>query len=207
MDQGIIYATKLYYRKRVLARLCREMQTINNVSELCKSINVLDAVHWVAAAAGEVTQKSVRGAYRKAGFRFATQTDDTEDNVDVLSQCNSMMASASSPISMADYVSIDSGVHTECDTLDVASVAAAAEQAENDERDEEKESQESQELTQSQPMSSTDFFVSAEQMKQFALKRGNAELYNKIADAVMLFEEEISKKLTKQTTMDDFFKQ
>lgn len=56
LDQGVIQAAKLNYRKRVMTRLCRMIDEVQNASELCKSINVLDAVQWLGQAVKSVTK-------------------------------------------------------------------------------------------------------------------------------------------------------
>lgn len=47
LDQGIINAIKVHYRKRVLKRLICKMDTATNVSELVKGITFLDAIFWL----------------------------------------------------------------------------------------------------------------------------------------------------------------
>lgn len=126
MDQGIIYTTKHYYRRRVLARLCREMESAENVSDLCKTINVLDAIMWLASAVRNVSEKCVRGAYKKADFKFSASLEGSEEeDGNIAGECTSLMEISNSPISLAEFVSIDNGVYTECIEMDIPSVAAA----------------------------------------------------------------------------------
>ena len=48
LDQGIIKAFKACYRKRMMKSLVTKIEQVDSVTELCKEINVLDAVHWTS---------------------------------------------------------------------------------------------------------------------------------------------------------------
>lgn len=82
LDQGVIKAAKVYYRQKVLSRLCREMQTVSNISELVKTITVLDAVSWIASSVKSITAKCVAGCFKNAGFNLSTVDDDDFDPED-----------------------------------------------------------------------------------------------------------------------------
>lgn len=210
MDQGVIYTTKMYYRKKVLSRLCREMDTVENMSELCKTIHVLDAIQWLASAVNSVSKNCVEGAFRKAGFNFSTSGDniDPEDDVSVSYLASLMRQTNCSGMTISEFISIDNDVFTECDSMDSIEIAEAIEMAEADENESETESGESQNESQSEPremLTSNEVILYAERLKKTALAKGNTRPFNKISDCIMIIEEEISKRICKQTTIGDFF--
>ncbi|XP_055308021.1 tigger transposable element-derived protein 6-like [Sitodiplosis mosellana] len=69
LDQGIINAIKVHYRKRVLKRLICQMDTARNVSDLVKGITFLDAIFWLKEAIESLNDKVVPNCFRKAGFQ------------------------------------------------------------------------------------------------------------------------------------------
>ncbi|KAI6654444.1 Tigger transposable element-derived protein 6-like [Oopsacas minuta] len=64
LDQGIIQCMKLHYRKRLLRRV---QSQINNGCEdetVAKSINILDACHWIVAAVKEIRPSTVQNVFQ-----------------------------------------------------------------------------------------------------------------------------------------------
>ena len=47
LDQGIIYAVKLQYRKRFLKRLICQMDSADSLTDLVSGITFLDAIFWI----------------------------------------------------------------------------------------------------------------------------------------------------------------
>ena len=75
LDQGIIKVVKQKYRKRVVQRFLRSMETTDGPSQ--PKVNVLDALHWITAAWEDVDDSTIKNCFRKAGLG---------DNQDVLDQ-------------------------------------------------------------------------------------------------------------------------
>lgn len=96
---------------------------------------------------------------------------------------------------------MDSNVHTESDTIDIGMLSNSIEN-EEEESDDDDSQEDSQPL---EVLSSNDMAVYLEQMKKTALAKGNIALFDKISECLMMIEEEISNKKTKQTTLDNFF--
>lgn len=67
LDQGIIHAIKVHYRKQVVKRLICLMETVSNVSELINSINCLNAIQWVKESIEKLPPTVVPNCFRKAG--------------------------------------------------------------------------------------------------------------------------------------------
>ena len=57
LDQGIIKAFKSRYRKRMMKSLVAKIEQVDSANELCKEINVLDAVHWISESGKETSIK------------------------------------------------------------------------------------------------------------------------------------------------------
>lgn len=64
LDQGIINAVKVHYRKRVLKRLICKMDTATNVSDLVKGITFLDAIFWLNEAVNSLGPNVVPNCFR-----------------------------------------------------------------------------------------------------------------------------------------------
>ena len=82
LDQGIIQAFKLLYRKRQYRHILTELdRTTNTGVEIMAHVNVLQAIMWAAEAWEEVDHMTIKKCFWKAGFpgdpRKAT-TDDSE---------------------------------------------------------------------------------------------------------------------------------
>lgn len=82
----------------------------------------------------------------------------------------------------------------------------------NDDGDD-SESETENEQTQSQidsqppPLSLAEIIQYGERLKEAALARENTELFNVMANAIMIIEAEMASKQKRQSAIDDFFKQ
>jgi hypothetical protein len=83
MDQGIIQAMKLKFRKKQLLYLFREMDRDKEKcgSTFLKQINVLDCIYWVAKAWEEEDEATIQKCFKKAGFvdTLLHSVDDDDD--------------------------------------------------------------------------------------------------------------------------------
>ncbi|XP_053406646.1 tigger transposable element-derived protein 4-like [Mercenaria mercenaria] len=72
MDQGIIQAMKLKYRKKQLQYVISQMELKQGKSgfDLLKDISVLDAIYWVARAFKEVEISTIVKCFAKCGFQL-----------------------------------------------------------------------------------------------------------------------------------------
>ncbi|KAE9528840.1 hypothetical protein AGLY_012415 [Aphis glycines] len=64
LDQGIIKVLKQKYRKKLVLRYLKEMESKNPA----KKLDVLDALHYVSAAWDEITADVIKNCFRKAKF-------------------------------------------------------------------------------------------------------------------------------------------
>lgn len=81
LDQGIIQAFKLDYRKRVLRSLVAHMDEADSAFDLMKKINVGDAVSWTKAAWNAVSETTIRKCFAKCGIANSTLEDQAEVEV------------------------------------------------------------------------------------------------------------------------------
>ena len=70
MDQGIIQATKLKYRKIQLQNLITKMEKDKTkcCSELLKEVDILQAIIWVTRAWNMVLPETIQRCFRSCGF-------------------------------------------------------------------------------------------------------------------------------------------
>lgn len=76
LDQGVIKVLKQKYRKKLVQRYLREIESGEDSS--CK-INVLDAIHYVSTAWDEIAPDVIRNCFRKAHFESKSNENDLND--------------------------------------------------------------------------------------------------------------------------------
>ena len=67
LDLGIIQTFKLKYYKRLLTHVVNKVDDCSTASEVCKSVDVLQAIRWTAMAWNDVSKSTVVKCYIKAG--------------------------------------------------------------------------------------------------------------------------------------------
>ncbi|XP_069102038.1 tigger transposable element-derived protein 4-like [Argopecten irradians] len=80
MDQGIIQAMKLKYRKRQLQYLIAQMDRQKRLtgSQLLKHITILGVIYWVSSAWTDVDSSTITKCFSKAGFLQPLPAPSTE---------------------------------------------------------------------------------------------------------------------------------
>jgi hypothetical protein len=117
MDQGIIQALKLRYRRRQLQKTIMKMDTDKtlNGSDLLKQISVLDAIYWTSNSWNDLDNSTIQKCFKRCGFihqeNVEKYTDNESDDVPliVLQMANDLFG-----ISYKNLVEIDSELRT-CD--------------------------------------------------------------------------------------------
>jgi hypothetical protein len=88
LDQGIIIkAFKACYRKRMMKSLVAKIEQVDSVTELCKKINVLDAVHWISELWKETYIETVSKCFKLSGFPISSKVncaDDADDDIPLI---------------------------------------------------------------------------------------------------------------------------
>lgn len=116
---------KVYYRQFFLKHLVTKLDTVSSVTELCKSVNVLDAVTWSEVAWNKITKETIRNCFSKAGFvlNISAATEDcgfdAEDDIPLstLRELSSLIASSgcAQVFDALTFVTCDANVMTEDD--------------------------------------------------------------------------------------------
>ena len=68
LDLGIIQAFKLKYYKRLLTHVVSKVDQCNSASDVCKSVDVLQAIRWTSMAWTDVSGSTVVKCFIKAGM-------------------------------------------------------------------------------------------------------------------------------------------
>ena len=68
LDLGIIQAFKLKYYQRLLTHVVSKVDECNSATEICKSVNVLQAIRWTAMAWDEISGTTIVKCFAKAGI-------------------------------------------------------------------------------------------------------------------------------------------
>lgn len=207
LDQGIIYTTKMYYRKKVLSRLCREIDDASNVAALAKKISVLDAIYWLASAVNMVTPHCIDGSFRKAGFDFAVLGDADFEPEDEVPLSNLIHLLRDCDMWDHEYITYDNDMPTECDSVDELAIAALYIESNDSSSDENESDQlETDEAVELPLLSNREMVSYAERMKETALKKGRTVLLNKLTEVLMQLDEESATNVRRQTIISDYFK-
>lgn len=85
LDQGIIKATKVLYRKSLVRCVLARMEPCNKATVISKSVIVLDAIQWLSSAWDRIQRSTIQACFRKAGF-FSDQeaVKEETENEDAL---------------------------------------------------------------------------------------------------------------------------
>ena len=83
LDLGIIQAFKLKYYKRLLTHVVSKLDECNSATEICKSVNVLQAIRWTAMAWDEISETTIVKCFAKAGIL------DSEGKTNAVTSTNS----------------------------------------------------------------------------------------------------------------------
>ena len=65
LDAGVIANWKIKYKKKLLQYVCSKVDSVNNASEIVKSINVSMAIKWGKKAWSEVSQDTIVKCFKK----------------------------------------------------------------------------------------------------------------------------------------------
>ena len=82
LDQGIIQCLKLHYRKRLLRRVISQIYNGCGAETEARSVNILDACQWIAAAIEEIRPSTVHKCFSKCGLNLNFEEGDTPNNED-----------------------------------------------------------------------------------------------------------------------------
>lgn len=69
LDQGIIQNFKFYYRHLILKHILTKIEDVQSLSELTKSINVLEALYFIKTAWDKLSSSTIKNCFGKARFK------------------------------------------------------------------------------------------------------------------------------------------
>ncbi|XP_071137299.1 uncharacterized protein [Mytilus edulis] len=117
LDLGIIRAFKARYRKHMIKHLLPQIDNCNTVTELCKEINVLKAIHWIKKSWNETKSTTIESCFRDAGFpvKAPTNVDEPEDPDDdiPLADLVEQLGSRDPSIQITEADDVDDNLATE----------------------------------------------------------------------------------------------
>ncbi|XP_070581288.1 tigger transposable element-derived protein 4-like [Ptychodera flava] len=217
MDQGIIQATKLKYRKHQLRHIIRRMDEdkVKSGSDFLKEINVLDTIMWISQSWRDVDPVTVQKCFRTCGFTSQGDIDDvvveTEDeSMDEVHL--GQLAEELFGCSLQDIIDIEQEVAT-CRTEEWDWEQPAGDILEQIEEDEAAEESDDENIQPSEEKAAaiqnfSQAMQSVADLKDFVLRQGLADMLGAVTD----IEDALGKKYTekvssaKQTSVLDFFK-
>ncbi len=77
-DQGLIQATKTFFRRRLCHAMIQQMESLPSevpILELAKRISLLDTIHYLNSAWEDVDEQLVRDCWRQSGLKWGPQED------------------------------------------------------------------------------------------------------------------------------------
>ena len=215
LDSGIIKNIKCHYRKRLLRAVLSKIETASCAAEVAKSINCLDACHWVNAAVNDVKSSTVQNCFRKCGIEHVSNSSspdlesDHEHELAPLLPIVAEQLQLSEPLSVEDYANIDNdapaveelheGWEEQLITDFIAEKdASTSTQLEEDEKED------------AVPKSTITSISSAmkwtSELKLFAAEKGLATVLNSFMSAEAELQKEFTCTCMHQTCIDSFFK-
>ena len=207
MDQGIIRNLKVHYRKFVVQRKLRAIDTKTDFT-----LTVLDALRMLHQAWRSVTAKTIANCYRHAGFDVTSEpTPDADDDSDSDDDDPTddiplaRLLNIAPGVSMIDFVTADDNVPTCADVSDddIVESIVSARNPENDDSDDD-------DAPTPAPVRPTieNAFAALDVLKNFCDYHSTSDrALSALADInSMLVNAHLQNACTKQTTIDKFMK-
>ena len=212
LDQGIIKHVKVIYRKKLILHVLAHMDDTSSASDISRSVNVLNALTWIAQAWDETPSDIVSKCFAHAGFTVEGSglVDDTD-----LSELNSLTHVISNNCSASDFVAIDDDLCT-YETLgndweevllskakDDGSELDAAEDEDEEETDDRADNDPEPVIT-----CYKDAIKSLQDIQSFVMTRSDgAELLGLLTKAESVMERKLYQQAStsRQATLDEFF--
>lgn len=218
MDQGIIQAFKLKYRKKQLQHVVSKMEVnpTETGPELLRKITILDSIYWLARAWKEVETLTIVKCFEHAGF-FSQQTQPTvelnsedseaDDDDDIPLQLH-VLARQLFDCDIKELINIDRELCT-CDSeqrdWNKPASELLKEDCENNKSDDDDENDDVTLIKDSEVCSVKDCVEFVEKMREFASFHGDMGLLQSVMD----LSDNINKyslNKCKQSKISDFFK-
>ena len=191
LDQGIINALKLKYRKRFLQSCINKAEVCESALEYSKSVTMIDAVTWIASSWNEITIDTIRKCFFYSGFDSSNCVqNEIQDELalETLSQLITHACPSESGCSPKEYIHFDKHlvVH-ECDYSNMEDIFKSLieglkESSENIEEDDDSEGKNSVEESKTKNEETLNF-----QEASLCLKRLQSYIMKNYPDLLLEF--------------------
>ena len=113
LDLGIIKNIKCHYRTRLLRAVLAKVESSDSASEISKSVNVLQAAHWISQAVKAVKPETVQNCFAKPGVITEKDNEFTDEDDIPLAQLLAdvlVQVRIDQPMSADSYKDIDNDI-------------------------------------------------------------------------------------------------
>ena len=218
-DAGILQAVKLVYRKKLLRRVISLMDDAASATEICKAVNVLDAIMWLKCAWDAVSNVTIQKCFSKCGFPVTpgTLSDNRGENDETKStdeELGSLLPGID--IGWDEYAERDNELPT-CETIEDSwemNLMADLRKEEQDEEDDDLEDEDDDEQASYDNGTANRYVISEEtaalalrHLRDFSVAQGNAYLLDLVCKSQSVVDRIlVAKRLkAKQTKITSFF--
>ncbi|CAF2109591.1 unnamed protein product [Rotaria magnacalcarata] len=101
MDQGVIRAFKVYYRRHLVKHIITSVGVVVTADDI--NITVLDVVYWIQGACEAVSETTIRNTFKSAGFEKLSVIDGI-DALQQISITDEVISAKDKPIEELDGV-------------------------------------------------------------------------------------------------------
>lgn len=206
LDQGIIKNFKVLYRQKVLRHILSNMNAAASALELSKTISVLDAIMWANSAIRQITSNTVRNCFKKAGLPEVKGFTGFDVEIDE-DECELTELLTPFGLSAEIYVSIDDDLQVEDPSTDVSDLVAAAREEKTAVDDVEDDPDDPECVEEVTIQSARQVMEGVRQLKRYFLYKGDGDGLKIVGDLAMHVEKKMCIDSTKQTKIDQYFKQ
>ena len=186
LDQGVIKVLKQKYRKKLVQRYLREMES--TVQHNTKStLNILDSIHYISAAWNDMEPTTITNCFRKAKFwSDAEQLVEKEEDTEFLEE-------------YADYIGVD-------DDLVTAEVRSLEQLVDDHTQDPEEETNSDEEDTPAAVPSVGEALQSLNNVRSFISSVEESEEMLSLVHRLKNFMYQKTSKNAQQSKLDAFFR-
>ena len=216
MDQGIIQAVKLKYRKRQLQHVLCEMDRhpVKTGPQILKEITVLQAINWVYRAWSNTEQSTIHKCFNVAGFSVLASDSESDSESSALSDLH--IDEDNFPLAVVKMAR----ELFDCEVSDLVNIDAMFATCDNDMSEWDKPASKlledtcntTETLEDEEPTNDSVNVVSMDdasdcidKLRSFALQIGNNDMFRCVMDFDDLLVG-MQVATTTQTRIDDFFK-
>lgn len=211
LDQGIIQAFKLHYRKFLLQAIISRAEECKSANEIASFINVLDAILWVNDSWNLVCQSTISKCFERCGFSQQI-SDDTISDSQSANDDNSLIQNLinhltfeNEPVNAELFMNFDSDIPTCNTSVDQESLKQDICDMFKNEKESEEDCVSEDEIEENDEISEAEMLKMCKKMKTYALNKcpPMLDLVRKLEG--MTEKIIVERKCFKQRKISDFF--